>query len=248
MSCGACISGFFFDSFRMWLSIGSLSLSILALGFLTSKNTKTKLTALYIHTFFLLFPIILYLTYSGCTAMLGSCETIKQTITLAGITSVFALLSSAILAPFLFIKRIINTSKTIGSHPITVFIARVAEQYDIIPPTFHIINTAIPIAFSFSLIKSRIFISVGLADILTYKELEAVLLHEFAHIKQQSSLIALSRHIAYITPIAWFTIKNELNNDEQNADKFAMLYQKTSRHIRLAKAKIDAFMIKRRLL
>ena len=54
MTCGACVSGFLFDPLRMWLVIASFSISILALGFLTSaKQSKKKLAWLYAHLFFL---------------------------------------------------------------------------------------------------------------------------------------------------------------------------------------------------
>ncbi|MBI4448433.1 M48 family metalloprotease [Candidatus Woesearchaeota archaeon] len=244
MMCGECVQSFVTDPLKLWLSIGSLVFALLALAaFFGSKATKTKLGALYLHVFFLLFPVVLYGTYGGCAAMLDSCETARHTIWLAIITSGISILVSLLCAPFVFVRRMAQRSRRLENGSLARFVASAALDARITSPALHVIDTAKPIAFSFSLGTPRIFVSVGLMDLLSKKETEAVLLHEIGHIAQKSSMLALSRHAALISPVAWFGLERELDREERTADQYAARRQGSNKHIRKAKQHLNSYRL-----
>ena len=77
-------------------------------------------------------------------------------------------------------------------------------------------------------------------DVLNKKEIEAVLLHELAHIKRMSSVGKVSQKLMLFSPfykIASFGHSRE----EEIADEFAIQAQGTSMHIKNARKKFDAF-------
>ncbi len=105
------------------------------------------------------------------------------------------------------------------------------------------INSARPYAYSLKTIKGAIFISVGLFEILSKKEIQAVILHELYHIKQRSSFYKFSTNFLKtfsITP-SFLNLNKSLQQEEKSADRFAIKTQKTSKHIKQAKKKISLF-------
>ena len=95
-------------------------------------------------------------------------------------------------------------------------------------------------AFSFRNFRSAVFLSVGLFDILKWKEVQAVILHELAHIKQKSSSLKLStfmlRVFSPLSVLLKFQHKN--TEEEEKADLLAIRMQKTDKHIRSARRKL----------
>ena len=85
-------------------------------------------------------------------------------------------------------------------------------------------------------------------EILTENELNAVLLHEYGHLTNNSSFYQLSNFIYSKIPIvhAFFDSVTFEDAEELSADNFAIQTQKTEEYLNGAKTKVeDYFRIKK---
>ena len=82
-----------------------------------------------------------------------------------------------------------------------------------------------------------------MTEILSKKELQAVLLHELAHIKEKSSALKVSSTIMNIfSPFSRLAgFGNNITKEEHKADSFVVKTQKTSKYLQAAKSKIGEF-------
>jgi len=104
--------------------------------------------------------------------------------------------------------------------------------------TLFLIDKAKPVAFT---IGTKVFMSVGLSELLSKKELEAVLLHELHHVCARSSWSKFSAiFVRAFSPIAWFS-PYSIEHEEQAADAFAVEIQQTDKYVNSAKIKVDSF-------
>ena len=73
--------------------------------------------------------------------------------------------------------------------------------------------------------------------------MQAVLLHELYHIKNKSSIWKFSlNQIKRFSPLSYFSsIRKSINNEERDADLFAIKVQGTKRFLQSAKKKINQF-------
>ena len=110
-------------------------------------------------------------------------------------------------------------------------------------PKIYIFDNANPIAFSFKSLKSMIFISAGLMDLLNKKEIEAVILHELWHIKRKASILTMSVSLLrFFSPLSLLArFHHDSDKEESHADRFAITTQKTDKHLKSAKTKMDKF-------
>jgi Zn-dependent protease with chaperone function len=98
-----------------------------------------------------------------------------------------------------------------------------------------LVDKAKPVAFT---IGKKIFVSVGMFEMLSRKELEAVLLHELYHVKSRASWGKFSASfVRLFSPIAWFSSAS-VENEECAADAFAIKEQKSGKFIESAKRKV----------
>jgi Zn-dependent protease with chaperone function len=98
-----------------------------------------------------------------------------------------------------------------------------------------LLDKAKPVAFSSG---ESVFVSVGLFESLSKKELEAVLLHELYHVKSRSSWNKFSAGFVRIfSPIAWFS-SCAVEAEELAADAFATKMQGTCKYLNSAKGKV----------
>ncbi len=227
-----------YDPFSRNLLIISLFLSIISfILFLKIKNNK-KYVFVYSHIFLLLFPFI-YLTFqTGCRMYFTGCHRNEAIMSLLFFALISSFIAALFIAPILFIKKYSKKSKEIENHDITDFITGYSEKIKV-----YLIDTAQPIAFSLSLLKKKIFISVGMIDLLNKKELEAVLLHELGHIKNNSSLSKFSHFfMRFLSPFSYFTsIHESVNKEEKDADMFVFEKQQTWKYLDSAKKKTNEF-------
>lgn len=83
-----------------------------------------------------------------------------------------------------------------------------------------------PLAFTSGLFKPKIYISDGLIDALTAKELEAVILHEYAHVKRKDNLAIFSmlflRDFLFMLPLAHFLFRIYIREKENAADDYVV--------------------------
>ena len=105
------------------------------------------------------------------------------------------------------------------------------------------VESAEAFANTFTGWKPTIFISVGLFELLNKKEVEAVILHELYHIKQQGSFLKFSLNLLRLTsPLVAFSVcKNEFLSIEKMADLYAIKVQGTDKHLKSARKKISNY-------
>lgn len=244
LMCTECMVDFFYNPVKISMVVISLLLAIIFLLLARRKDIaiKKKLWFMYSHIFFVVFPFVFYLFFRGCETYFATCNKLKPILIMIGLTSFIAIIIGLILAPILFIQNYKRRAIAINIEWIREFIDTNSMSLNIKPRLFFV-DIAKPLAFSISFLKPKIFISIGLMDLLTKKELEAVLLHEFAHIKNKTSLFKISSFLTnIISPLARFTTCfDELNKEEKKADMFAIESQKTSRYINSAKKKFEIF-------
>ena len=208
--------------------------SVLTFAVWAKKNT---LWLLYAHLFFVLTPLFML-------AIKIKCEPGLINYWVSFCTMVFVkFIIYAI--PFLLIMTF-----AIGYILIPAFYSNKSKKYDYkpfkklsetlkIPASIHLMDSAKPTAFT---IGRKIFISIGMFEILSRKEIDAVMLHELSHVKQHSSLNKFSECVIKLfSPIAWFANCKTIQHEELLADNFARQIQNTSRFLNSAKKKIKNF-------
>lgn len=100
-----------------------------------------------------------------------------------------------------------------------------------------------PFAYSYGGFRRWIVVSQGMLEILTKKELQAVLLHEYAHITGNSSLYNVSRWVYSKVPMlhAFIDGKRHEGEEENRADAVAARLQGTPKHLNSAKRKLKHY-------
>ena len=146
-----------------------------------------------------------------------------------------------VVIPLYYVKT--NSQRQIKRGWIINFVKTSSKYLNIKPPRIFAVDKANPQAFSFKHFRSAIFLSVGLFDILNRKELEAVILHELAHIKEKTSALKLSLAFFRVFSPMSILVKfhHEKTDEEKKADKLASSIQKTNRHIKSARTKIRKY-------
>ena len=232
---------------KLAVSILSIIIAITLLFLLKRKdyNLKIKMLLIYLHLFFLSLPLILFSYSISCdmgllNGIIAHCATAvtKAFIYTIPLAIILVAISGYIIIPALYIK----TSKHIKSKDIKSFIKIHSRKLKIKTPRVYSLNISKPTAFSFSNIKSAIFLSLGLTNLLSKKELESVLLHELHHIKNRSAIFKFSTMLIKFSPLSAFTtFSKELTKEEMEADKFAIKVQKTNRYLNSAKKKMNEY-------
>ncbi len=238
------------------VNIGVLIISLLLsfffyILFKKTDKIKVKVTYLYSHIFLLFFPFLFSAFLAKCTSSAYSCvfecatplylcspELLIYMVT-AGISVTFLL--SFLLLPYLYTWT--SKSKEIKEGMAYNIIQDYSASLKIKRPRLYAINDLNPQAYSITNIRPSIFISVGLAELLNKKELEAVLLHELYHIKNKTSFWRFSTHVLKIfSPLSTFiSLDSSISKEEREADMFAMQRQGTEVYLKAAKEKITRF-------
>ncbi len=236
---------YFTHLFMHPLLMGILVFSLLAsisffILFRKTDKIKTKTAYLYAHIFFLFSPFILSAFLWECIMPVFVCSPKLIIYGLSG-GSTIALFASFLTMPYLYPWA--TKSNEVKESNLNKLLKRWTEHFGIPKPKVYSLNEATPIAYSITSIKPAIFLSVGLLEILNKRELEAVLLHEIYHIKNKSSIWKFSlNQIKMFSPLSSFSsIRESINNEEREADLFAVKIQGTRRFLNSAKNKINCF-------
>lgn len=245
MVCTECVTDFFYNPVKLSIVLISFSLAIGTFFLFRKKNLSLnkKLGLMYSHIFFFVFPFVFYAFFRGCETYFSSCNKLKPILIMIGLTSFIAVILGLLIAPILFIISYKRKSVNYNLGWAKNFIERYSEILDIKKSSLFIVDLAKPMAFSISLLRPKIFISIGLMELLTKKEIEAVLLHELGHIKNRTSLFKFgSFFTSVISPLARFTtFSDDLDKEERRADGVVVGVQKTSKYLNSAKEKIGLF-------
>lgn len=246
--CTECTIAFFLSPVKSGIVVLSFAIAVAALIMLRrlrAATNKQRLSLLYVHVFAFVFPFLFFAFFRGCQAYFSNCSQAKAIFTMLGLTALISTFIAAAVAPLVFVKRQAGKGTLLNSGCWNSFVSRHAAALSIRQPKIFVLNTARPVAFSFSFLGSKIFLSAGLFDILSRREIEAIVLHELAHIKGNASVMRLSGHVArLLSPfarLANFLGSGSIDADEDAADSFAANAQGTALHLAAAKKKIIRF-------
>lgn len=221
------------DPTKMLVVVVSLLLGITAI-LLWKKYNKPWL--LYSHLFFLLSPLFYFALSINCSmslaqGLLAWCTALLTKFIIYLLPPIMAL---SFIAGYLLIPRLYKRlSKSLSLR----MFSQLCKLTGIKAELF-LIDKAKPVAFA---LGKKIFISVGMFELLSRKELEAVLLHELHHVKARSSWGKFSAGFVRIfSPIAWFS-PSSVEQEERAADAFSSKFQNTSKYLESAKAKVELF-------
>ena len=169
---------------NIYVFIFSLILSsAFYLLFMRTESIKRKMNFLALHIVFLFFPFIFTAVFWKCTMPLASCSPMIFMIS-APIAGIIAIVSGFILLPYIY--RWSDKNQIVQNGFASDFVAEQSRKLGIKEPEIYSINDIKPIAYSITNLKPAIFISAGLSELLTKKEMEAVLLHELHHHKSKA--------------------------------------------------------------
>lgn len=242
MLCTDCTTMFFRNPVNFITISISIIFAIISLILVNKKNIsiKTKQLFIHLHIFFLVLPLLYYILFNGCHNFFSGCNKSLAIIVMILLSGVIATITGMILAPLLFIRQFTKKSISNKNNNITEFINKASKELEIKEPKINIVNEAKPFAFSY--VKSSIFISLGLIELLSKKELESVILHELYHVKNSSPFFKFSTFLIRLSPLATFTsFIDDLNKEEINADNFSIKFQKTDKYLKKAKIKINKY-------
>ena len=208
----------------------------------SNKPIKDKIKMLYAHILFLIFPFIYILFNKACEQQIYSCDLKTFAIGLPAILGgllITIVTTGYFLIPLFYRKN----GKRMDDSNAAVKIKQIAEKMGWDEPSVYAIDTAKPKAFAFSHLKPSIFISVGLWELLSQKELEAVMLHELWHTNSNSASFKVSAIASkFLSPLSGFSsLTKQMEKEELNADEFAVKIQGTKRFLNSAKNKIENF-------
>jgi Zn-dependent protease with chaperone function len=242
--CQECVFGFFLDPLKVSLSFISIALSIWF--FVLMKNAidpRKKARLIYAHLFTAIFPIAYYMFTNGCmnTWGMGFCNALKPALTILLVTSISSIVLGYLLTPFML--KVSSKTSQVRDHSLEGFLGAESKKAGIETPALHLIDSAKPQAFCVSILKPRIYVSIGLSDLLSKKEMEAVLLHEIGHLKRQHSWLKFSTYLHKLaSPFSVVTNFNPfMSAEEKAADDYAISVQGAARHIESAKSKLSSF-------
>lgn len=243
--CTECTVAFFLSPVKSGIVAFSFAIAFAALVMLLrlkAASARKRLSLLYVHVFAFVFPFLFFAFFRGCQSYFSGCDQTKAILTMLGLTTAISTVIALAIAPIVFVKRHARKSVPLQGSYWDRFAKRHAEALAIRQPKLYALNTAAPVAFSFSLLTPRIFLSAGLFDILGKMEVEAIVLHELAHIKNRASLLKLSAHVARLlspfSALANFLGGGSVAREEAAADYYAVSVQRTCRHLDSAKVKI----------
>lgn len=224
------------------LSFAIAFAALIMLRRLKAASARKRLSLLYVHVFAFVFPFLFFAFFRGCQSYFSGCDKAKAITAMLALTALISTVIAAAVAPLVFVKRQARKGVLLQNSHWNRFVEKHAEALSIRHPRIYVLNTAAPVAFSFSFMSPKVFLSAGMFDILGKKEIEAILLHEIAHIRNGASILRLSGHVArLLSPfarLANFLGGSRVDEEESAADKFAADIQGTPRHLDSAKAKV----------
>ena len=246
-----CFAGISIDPTKIVLSILSVSIAIFIIFLLKRFNfsNKGKIGLLYGHLVALFYPFVLFTTQATCGMLcISTCYNdpnsfVSLLLLSLPTTLMVSTIVGFIVIPLYYVKA--NSERQIKSGWIVRFIKKYSSTLNIKSPRVFVVDKAEPLAFSFKHLKSAVFLSVGLFDMLNKKEIQAVILHELAHIRQKTSALKLSlAFFRLFSPMSLLVkFHHEKIAEERKADRLAIKIQGTGKYIKSARNKIKEYKL-----
>ncbi|MEK6843263.1 MAG: M48 family metalloprotease [Candidatus Micrarchaeota archaeon] len=234
------IEAFLQNSTNLTLSALSIALALLIIIKLRDQKLdfKVRLGLIYAHLSLISFPAILLASTLTCASLGAECPV---TIARAGLLlfPISILMSMGI--GWLMLPRFYRLG-TFKAEKYSDFIGSEAQRLGIKSPSLYLIDSQKVMAYSIGGFGPSIFISLGMQDLLSRKELEAVLLHELNHLSNGSPHIKISLAILNrFSPLARAIPVAYSRYEEKRADDFAKSRQLTKRYLEGARRKAEIF-------
>ncbi len=232
-----CAALFLADPVKMPIASAS-AIAAVAVFLAIRKNNmalKWKISAIYAHLSLLIFPIIFFALTMHCGA---DCNTPLTNMVLYSLplTVLSAGFAGFVAIPLFFLR----TGSELKGGFAADFVKVQSKRMGIAAPKIYLARSGKPVAFSFRSMFSAIFVSGNLLKILNKNEMEAVLLHELAHISSKSSIFKVSAFLMSFSPLSLFSsFGSDLSLEERKADEFVIKTQKTDSHLLSAKRKVE---------
>lgn len=225
-------NSFFINVFVLSLVLSS----VFYLLFRRSENLKLKINFLAMHIILLFFPFVFSAVLWRCMMPILNCSP-KMLIFFGPIAGILAIIFGFAILPYVY--GFSDKNHLIENGWIKDFVSKQSKKLVIKEPEVYSINYIKPVAYSITNLKPSVFVSVGLSELLTKKEIEAVLLHELYHHKSKAYFWKFSMNALRIfTPLSTFNSASEqMLKEEIQADKYAISVQKTERNLLSAKRK-----------
>jgi len=218
------------DPEKMLLAVVSVLFSIAAL---LAWKKYNKPFLLYAHLFFVISPLFYFALAINCSMSLvrGLLSFCTLLLTKFVIYLLPPLMAASFIAGYVLLPRLYRKI----AKPLSLkMFAELCLRTGISAELF-LVDKAKPVAFA---LGKNVFISVGMFEMLSKKELEAVLLHELYHVQSRASWGKFSAgFVKLFSPIAWFSASS-IEREEKCADAFAVKMQKTFRYVKSAKSKV----------
>jgi len=218
------------DPTKMLIVVVSLLFGITAL---LAWKKYSKPWLLYTHLLFVLSPLFYFALSINCSlglvqGLLSWCTALFAKFVLYVVPP---LMAASFIGGYLLLPKLYRAC----AKPLRSRIFNKLCRLTGISAELFLVDKAKPVAFT---LGKRIFVSVGMFEMLSKKELEAVLLHELHHVKARSSWGKFStRFVRTFSPIAWFSASS-VEKAERSADAFAARTQKTNYYLKTAKQKV----------
>jgi len=221
---------FIIDPARMLVIVASILVSV---GFLMAWKKYDKPWLVYAHLVFVLSPLFSVLLSVNCS--LGMVQGLMAWCSLALAKAVLFVLPPMMALSFVAGTVVIpKLYRRSAKRFVSSIFSRVCKKTGVAAELF-IIDSARLVAYATG---KSVFISVGMFEQLSSKELEAVFLHELYHVCARSSWNKFSgAFVRMFSPVAWFA-KGNVDVEEQKADAFAAQVQGTARFVKGAQEKM----------
>ena len=193
-----------------------------------------KTSILYAHLAFALAPLFYFASQINCNlglvqGLLGFCTEILT-------KGILYVLPIAMMGAFIVGRLVVPRFYTRQGKRIKSSAFRVLCKKTKIAAKLYVLDKAKPVAFAFA---DNVFVSVGMFEAFSKKELEAVLLHELYHVKQHSSWAKFSSGFVHaFSPFALF-FSSTVKEEERKADAFARKLQGTGKYLSSARKKVN---------
>ncbi|MBI4361323.1 M48 family metalloprotease [Candidatus Micrarchaeota archaeon] len=229
---------FFQDGTNVTLVAASLAFAVLLI--LSSRylgfSARTRSILMHAHVALLLFPLVFFATTLTCKQA-GLCEVgLTQTLLyVIPITLALGLAFGLLVVPMLHRWR---AQPEAGRWQ--RFIHRHAGELGMRKaPDVFIVDSGRPEAYSTGGLRPAIFITVGMSETLSERQMQAVLLHELAHIREGSYVLKpITRLLQSVYPEPIVAPAAMTQEEERKADAYATWVQKTNVHLNRAKRKL----------
>jgi Zn-dependent protease with chaperone function len=228
------LSSFFADEAKMTLVLLSFLLAAVVL-FVSQRQTRSaqhRFVLLHLHLGFLLFPFAFLALSLTCTqtglCAVGLTQMALLTLPLAVVAALFA---------GLFLLPLVHRLRGKPENGwMQDFVSNQSVRADVF-----LFDSLHRTAYSVSGFYPAILVSRRMASALSRKQMQAVLLHELAHIRRGSQpLKTVALFLQRISPLRRLVaVPLLIQQEEAFADGFAARVQGTSRHLEKARRKIS---------